>query len=73
MPAAEMKASLIDWYGETPVAEPTAAKEQLWASKHTGTWTLVKTLSDGYACVVAQGDDWTLSSQENDIVAQLGD
>lgn len=58
MPAEEMKASLVDWYGETPVAEPSQEGEQMWASDRTGTWTMVRLLADGNACVVAQGENW---------------
>ena len=57
-PAEELKASLIDWYAERPVAEPDANGQQVWASERTGTWTMVAFEDDGVACVVAQGDDW---------------
>ena len=58
MPAAEMKSALIDWYGETPVPGQAKGNSQLWASNTEGTWTLVKTMADGNACVMAQGQDW---------------
>ena len=54
----EMKSALIDWYGEEPVPGQRDDNSQLWASDQSGTWTLVKTLADGNACVLAQGDDW---------------
>lgn len=58
MPAKEMKSALIDWYGEEPVPGQREDNNRLWASDQSGTWTLVKTLADGNACVLAQGDDW---------------
>ena len=73
MVADEMKAALIDWYGERPVAEPSQNKEQIWASKETGTWTMIKLLSDGNACVVAQGDDWLAGPGTTEMLAQLRD
>ena len=71
MPAAEMKASLVDWYGETPVAEPSAKGEQMWASDRSGTWTMVKLLADGNACVIAQGDNWMAGAESPEQVAML--
>lgn len=71
MPASEMQASLIDWYGEQPVTAPSENREQMWASKDSGTWTLVKTLADGNACVLAQGDDWMGGAEGQDLVAAL--
>ena len=58
MPATELKASLTDWYGETPVDGQKAGNLQIWASQQTGTWTAVRTLSDGLACVEDQGKNW---------------
>ena len=73
MNADEMAATLIDWYGEAPVAAPDENGEQIWASSATGTWTMIRTFSDGNACVLAQGDDWTPAGQDNQIVAQLSE
>ncbi len=73
MNAGEMEASLIDWYGETPVSAPNADSEQIWASEHTGTWTMVKLLSDGNACVIAQGEDWMGGLAEEEMLAALND
>lgn len=67
----EMHAALIDWYGERPVAEPTQANEQVWASERTGTWTMVKSHADGTACVTAQGDDWTPGEDMPPLLAQI--
>ena len=66
MSAAELQSSLIDWYGEAPVANPTPDNTQLWVSDATGTWSMVRTLADGNACVTAQGTGWTagIDSQE---------
>ncbi len=71
MSADEMKAALIDWYGEEPVAEPSSDKEQVWASKSTGTWTMIKTYSDGSACVLAKGDDWMSGIEDGQLLAEL--
>jgi hypothetical protein len=49
----------------------TNVNEQLWVSDVSGTWTLVKTLSDGNACVLAQGDDWMGGLDTDQIVAAL--
>ena len=57
MPASEMKSALIDWYGEAPVPGQAKGNSQLWASDTGGTWTLVKTMADGNACGIAQGQD----------------
>ncbi|NNK17356.1 MAG: S-adenosyl-L-homocysteine hydrolase [Sulfitobacter sp.] len=72
MDADEMKAALIDWYGERPVAEPSENNELIWASKETGSWTMIKTLADGNACVIAQGDDWLAGPDATQMLAQLG-
>ena len=41
MSSAEMEASLVDWYGETPVAGQEAKDTQLWASNICPTATVV--------------------------------
>ncbi len=71
MTADEMGAALIDWYGETPNAAPSETREQLWVSEETGTWTMVKTYSDGQACVIAQGDDWMEGLEQDQLLASL--
>jgi len=71
MPFGEMKASLIDWYSERPVANPGENQEQLWVSDKTGTWTLVKKLADGNACVLAQGEDWMGGANQQELLAAL--
>ena len=73
MTADEMQSALIDWYGEEPVTEPTDDNRQLWASNRTGTWTMVKTLADGNACVVAQGEDWILGTDGSQQLALNAD
>ncbi|QFT58292.1 hypothetical protein FIU94_05590 [Sulfitobacter sp. THAF37] len=73
MPAAEMKASLVDWYGERPVAEPSQDGEQMWASDRSGTWTMVKLLADGNACVIAQGENWMAGVEAPEQLALLDD
>jgi hypothetical protein len=71
MPAPEMKAALIDWYGERPVAAPSADRKQLWVSQTSGTWTLVRTFSDGISCVLAQGEEWTGTLSQDALIAML--
>ncbi len=73
MPAKEMKSALIDWYGEEPVPGQREDNNQLWASDQSGTWTLVKTLADGNACVLAQGDDWMAGRSGDKQLAALLD
>ena len=73
MPSGEMKASLIDWYGETPVSGQARGDTQLWASEQTGTWTLVKTLPDGQACVVNQGQDFASDFTREDLELALAE
>ena len=73
MSADEMKAALIDWYGEQPVPGASDKTDEVWASPQTGTWTMFRTFSDGNACVLAQGDDWLMAPTDNELVAQLID
>ncbi|MGC1505512.1 MAG: S-adenosyl-L-homocysteine hydrolase [Sulfitobacter sp.] len=73
MATGEMKAALTDWYGETPVEAKSGEREQLWASKETGTWTMIKSFSDGNTCVVAQGDDWMTGLDQDQLLAALRD
>ena len=71
MPAPELEAGLIDWYGEAPVEGAEKATAQMWASEKTGTWTLVQYLADGNSCVLAQGDDWAPARTEDLLLAVL--
>lgn len=73
MPAGEMRAALIDWYGEAPVEGATAEDRQLWASSRTGTWTLSQKSSEGMACVIAQGTHWTGGAAGSALLALLDD
>lgn len=57
MPAAELEASLIDWYGEKPVAEGPRGLV-VWSSDEGNTWTLVAYKANGTACALEQGRDW---------------
>ena len=36
----------------------SSAVFELWASKATGTWTILRTGTDGMSCVMAVGDGW---------------
>ncbi len=67
--AAEMQSSLIDWYGERPVAGPSQNNTRLWVSDATGSWTMVKTMADGNACVEAQGGNWTAGMDAQQMMA----
>ena len=71
MSAAEMQSSLIDWYGERPVAGPTQDNTRLWVSDATGSWTLVRNLSDGNACVQAQGGNWTAGKDADQMLTAI--
>lgn len=71
MSAAEMQSSLIDWYGERPVTGPSEDNTRLWVSDATGSWTLVRTLSDGNACVQAQGGNWNTGIDAQDMLAAI--
>ncbi len=54
-------AKLGENYGEVRrgggLAGPTAIFE-IWASEATGTWTILKTTSNGLTCILAVGDGW---------------
>lgn len=69
--ASEMQSSLIDWYGETPVSGPLEDDTRLWVSDATGSWTLVRTTSDGKACVEAQGRNWTAGMDAEEVHASI--
>ena len=56
MPADELDAALMEWYGETVVG-PGPNGTVLWASDTSKTWTLVKYSADGEACSVSHGTD----------------
>lgn len=71
MTTAEMQSSLIDWYGEEPVAGPSPDNTRLWVSDATGTWTLVRTLSDGNACVKATGENWSPDADAEQLLAAM--
>jgi hypothetical protein len=71
MPAGEMKAALIDWYGERPVPGESQGSSQVWASSTTGTWSMVKFMGDGNACVTAQGDNWMAGLTGDEQIAAL--
>ncbi|MCP4328437.1 MAG: hypothetical protein GY791_08375 [Alphaproteobacteria bacterium] len=63
-PAARLFDTLRAQFGERPVGAGVAASGafqlQMWASP-VGTWTLVYLRPDKAACVVADGDGWTLA------------
>ncbi len=58
---AGIAAQLDAKYGETQRGRGLAAPSvvfEVWASEATGTWTILKTTPNGWACVVAVGEDW---------------
>ena len=71
MDAGEMQSSLIEWYGEQPVAGPSPDNTRLWVSDATGSWTLVRSLSGGIACVEGQGGNWTAGMDAEQVLATL--
>ncbi len=60
-------AKLGENYGEVRrgggLAGPTAIFE-IWASEATGSWTILKTTSNGLTCVMAVGDGWQDDANE---------
>ncbi|MEP2919673.1 S-adenosyl-L-homocysteine hydrolase [Sulfitobacter sp.] len=71
MSHTEMQSSLIDWYGEEPVSGPMEDNLRLWVSDQTGTWTLVRSMADGNACVEAQGRNWSAGMDTQDVMAAI--
>lgn len=71
MDTREMEAALKDWYGEAPVENYAGQKQQVWASAATGSWTVVKYLTDGNSCVVEQGENWPDVAEKNETLAAL--
>lgn len=56
-----MADTLINTYGENQIGVGIG-KDQLlyefWANEETGTWTILKTYTNGRACVAVVGDDF---------------
>lgn len=71
MSQTEMQSSLIDWYGEEPVSGPAQDNMRLWVSDKTGSWTLVRSMADGNACVEAQGRNWSAGMDTQDVIAAI--
>lgn len=71
MSQTEMQSSLIDWYGEEPVSGPMEDNMRLWVSNESGTWTLVRAMADGNACVEAQGRNWSEGMDTQDVMAAI--
>lgn len=70
---AEIVAALQKRYGESAAGVGIAGENrvvELWSSAETGTWTLLMTRTDGVACMMASGEDWTT---EKEALAGLGD
>lgn len=58
MPAVTLEATLIDWYGESPIGEGPRDLV-VWSSANGETWTLVAYHPDGTACTLNHGQNWT--------------
>ena len=74
MPKEELEAALTDWYGETPmpgVVATTTSTMQLWTSRSSETWTLVKYLIDGSACAISSGKNLDRASTAEATIAAL--
>ncbi len=39
---------------------------ELWASEATGTWTILKTYTNGVSCVMLVGENWVTNSPASD-------
>lgn len=51
---------LADKFGETPKANGTVSSKRIMQAFVSigGSWTILVTRSDGYACIVIAGQDW---------------
>lgn len=61
-PAKSVMDGLKSKFGEAPVSQGIVSESavmQMWANTATGTWTLVVFRSDGAACLLASGDNYT--------------
>jgi hypothetical protein len=59
----EIARQLGDRYEEAPVSlglQSNGNLLQVFASPTNGTWTIVSTAPDGFACVMAVGENWEL-------------
>ena len=60
-------ARLAETYGETRQAlgiAGSSAVVEVYASPETGTWTILVTLADGTACLVASGEAWEAVAED---------
>ena len=73
MQSYELSAALKDWYGEVSVGHNVATGQQLWASKRTGTWSLVEQRRDGTACVIETGVDYASFEGDQNLMKSLND
>ena len=66
LPWAELTAKLQADFAEQRIGLGVAAGGhealELWARDDGGTWTLVATRPDGFACVLKSGKDWLPAS-----------
>ncbi len=71
MNAAELEASLVEWYNETPATQESPTR-YVWASGIGGTWTIVEyndSTEPGRACVIAQGENWQPGMDDDTLLA----
>lgn len=67
-PRADIVRQLEDRYGEARqgmgLGGPASIFE-VWVNLETGTWTILKTYTNGVACIFAAGDGWQGTGGEN--------
>lgn len=71
MPAGDMDAGLVDWYGEAVTSQSPDGTLALWQNAETGSWTLVEYAATGLACAVNSGESWAPSETQPDLLALL--
>lgn len=70
MATAEMEASLVDWYDETPAVMDEDGTI-VWSSGIGGTWTVVTYNDNGTSCALAQGDNWSPHMDADTLLAGM--
>lgn len=61
----EQVVQFLDRYNETPQSMGLGENGQLFEmfASNTGTWTIVMTLPNGTACMMAAGTDWQVKTK----------
>lgn len=66
-PHADVVSGLLKGYGEVSIASGAAGSNstmELFLNPATGTWTVIATLPNGSACLLASGNNWKMSAVE---------